>query len=296
MWLINLFMSIVGAGVQLVMVVMTIVLALIAGGIASYKHRSGLFWGLVVLMFPWAIIAIPFLPRKYPKFSPHIKNLDAFKGKNPVVAAIMALSAIVAKSDGAVTKEEIDLVKQFVTRSFGISGEELKSYGDAFNYGKEHPEEYKEFTNMIRSYANIGVIQAIAYLLIGLGLSGDNLSEAKEESIRKILQELGVSEYDYRSIKGAYTNQGNYSNYQGGGSYYGNQAPQDLTKQYTEVLGVSEDASMNEIKKAYRKLVKEYHPDKLASESMPPDYVEFANKKIIEINAAYEYLKKSKEV
>ena len=66
-------------------------------------------------------------------------------------------------------------------------------------------------------------------------------------------------------------------------------------RDYYEVLGVGKDADAKEIKKAYRKLVKEYHPDKMAAESMPEDYAKFANQKIIEINEAYEYLKNLRE-
>ena len=72
------------------------------------------------------------------------------------------------------------------------------------------------------------------------------------------------------------------------------QTSEDLLKKYSEVLGVSPDASLAEIKKAYRKLVKEYHPDKLASGSIPEEYIAFANQKIREINEAYEYLEKMK--
>ena len=82
--------------------------------------------------------------------------------------------------------------------------------------------------------------------------------------------------------------------YQNQGFGAGYTTQEDLVKKYSEVLGVSEEASMAEIKRAYRKLVKEYHPDKLASGSVPPEYIEFANKKIRDINEAYEYLEKVK--
>ena len=68
-----------------------------------------------------------------------------------------------------------------------------------------------------------------------------------------------------------------------------------LIKKYSEVLGVSEQADMSEIKRAYRKLVKQYHPDQQAADSMPDNYRNFAEQKIIEVNEAYEYLKKVKQ-
>lgn len=51
------------------------------------------------------------------------------------------------------------------------------------------------------------------------------------------------------------------------------------------------NADEGTIKKAYRKLAKEYHPDKVMSEGMPDEYVEYANKRFSEISHAYDQLK-----
>jgi DnaJ-domain-containing protein 1 len=55
-----------------------------------------------------------------------------------------------------------------------------------------------------------------------------------------------------------------------------------------QVLGVSEQADMNEIKKAYRTLVKQHHPDRFASESEAEQNI--ANERFLEIQKAYETL------
>ncbi|MEF9959440.1 MAG: DnaJ domain-containing protein [Niameybacter sp.] len=307
-FLLSLIQGILGFGVSIISFIFTLLIAMIVAGIAGYKRRNPLIWGLIAFFFPWLIFIMPFVPQNYPKFSGTLRNNPAFRGKNPVIASIMALSAIVAKIDGSITKEEIDTIKQFVTRYFGIPREALNEYADAFTYGKEHPEEYATFARMIRDYYNRRDISlAIAYLLVSLTMQdGKVMSDREDEQIRKIVAELGISEYEYRSIKGSFTGQG-YDYYQGGfqGGYQGGYGQAghgaytqsvDLAKKYCEVLGVSEDASMSDIKKAYRKLAKEYHPDKMASESMPEEYVKFATQKIAEINEAYEYLKKIKEV
>lgn len=292
--LFGLIQAILGIGFSIVSIIFKVILAGIAALIAVTKRRNPIVWGLATLIFPWVILIVLFMPRRYPKFSSHLKTNDAFKDKNPVIASIMALAAIVAKSDGNISKEDISLVKQFVSRQFGIVGEELNSYAGAFDYGKNHPEEYKEFTSIITGYYNRrDIILGIAYLLVAIAVQEDGISENEDLQIRKILSELGLSQYEYESIKNSFTQGYNQYNGQAGNNFM--QDKSVLIKKHSAALGVDENASMAEIKKAYRKLVKEYHPDKMASESMPKEYMDFANQKIREINEAYEYLKSVKE-
>lgn len=292
--LLELVMGILGIGFSLIAMIFKIVLAIIVGGIAGFKHRNALLWGGIALIFPWIFFVIIFMPKKYPRLSGILREEEAFQGKNPVIASIMALSAMIAKSDGSVSKEEISFIKKFISSHFGIYGAELDSYAGAFEYGKNHPESYKEFTNILREfYARRDVIIALAYLFVSVGMQDNHIADATDQLVKKILLELGLSDYEYNSIKNSFTHQQSY--YGGQTGYTNTESQSDLVKKYCKVLGVDEQANMTDIKKAYRKLVKEYHPDKLAAESMPKEYEDFANKKIIEINEAYEYLKKVKE-
>ena len=61
-----------------------------------------------------------------------------------------------------------------------------------------------------------------------------------------------------------------------------------------EVLGVSENASDAEVKKAYRRLMSQHHPDKLASKGLPEEMMQLAKEKTQEIKLAYEQIKRSR--
>ena len=305
-YVLGFIQSIFNLGFTLITTLFTMIFAFIIAGIAAFKGRNPLFWGILGFFFPWLVFIMPFIPRKMPKLAGDLRYHEAFRGRNPVVASIMALSAIVAKSDGSVSREEIKLIKQFVVKTFGLAYEELNDYADAFNYGKDHPERYKDFTYVITGYyKRRDVLVAIAYLLVKITIKeGTTLSGAEDEQLRNILTELGISYYEYESIKASfrqerftygYENYGQYNYNQSNNRNFYTQSNQSLTKRYADILGVDENASLSEIKKAYRKLVKEYHPDKIAAESMPEEYTEFANQKIIEINEAYEYLKNLRE-
>lgn len=306
MYLVEIIGSILGFGFSILIGLIKMIIVLSVAGIAFAKGYNPWLFGIGALLTPWPIsfllfFVMSYLSKKYPKFPIRIRNHSAFEGKNPVIASIMALCAMIAKADGNVTKEEIRFIKDFITHHFGISMQEVNDYADAFDYGKQHPDDYLAFTEMIYNYYRTkrNHVIALSYLFVGVAFQEGGNTKSKEAQARAIVLSLGLSEYEYQALRMAFIsrNQGYEQNY---GQGYQNQGfagyttQEDLVKKYSEALGVSETASMAEIKRAYRKQVKEYHPDKLASGSVPPEYVEFANKKIRDINEAYEYLEKVK--
>jgi len=61
-------------------------------------------------------------------------------------------------------------------------------------------------------------------------------------------------------------------------------------------LGLTPDASEQDIKRAYRKLVSQYHPDKLVSQGLPEEMMELSRRRVREINAAYDRIKASRGI
>ncbi len=68
-----------------------------------------------------------------------------------------------------------------------------------------------------------------------------------------------------------------------------------LTQSYA-ALGLNTDASPQEVKRAYRKLVSQYHPDKLMSQGLPEEMMELSKRRVREVNAAYDKIKASKGI
>lgn len=309
--MIEIINSLFTFGFNLISFIFSLGLALVIGFTMAAKGRNGFLWGIAGFFFPWLIIVTMFIPAKTPKLHGTIRRHPAFVGRNPIVASIMALSAMVAKSDGHVSKEEIQLVRNFVQRQFAISSTQLNDYEAAFNYGKENPQDYQYFTDLLRQYRRYNIVMAVSYLFVGMSMQDGNLVDEEASILRNILSGLGLHDYEYQSIKQHYANGGRqqgagYQEFggfqrgfngfqQGYQSNYQQAGPNrtDLKKKYADVLGVPEDAEMSVIKKAYRKLAKENHPDKMAQDGMPEAYIQYANKRISEINEAYDYLKEA---
>ena len=70
---------------------------------------------------------------------------------------------------------------------------------------------------------------------------------------------------------------------------------QPLSQSYA-ALGLKAEASAQEVKRAYRKLVSQYHPDKLSSQGLPDEVMEMAKRRVREINTAYDRIKSSREI
>ncbi|MGB5715657.1 MAG: DnaJ domain-containing protein, partial [Gammaproteobacteria bacterium] len=68
---------------------------------------------------------------------------------------------------------------------------------------------------------------------------------------------------------------------------------QSISKAY-DILGISRSASDAEVKKAYRRLMSQHHPDKLIAKGLPEEMIKFATEKTQEIKAAYEQVKDSR--
>ncbi|MGL6027549.1 MAG: DnaJ domain-containing protein, partial [Vibrio sp.] len=63
-----------------------------------------------------------------------------------------------------------------------------------------------------------------------------------------------------------------------------------------ELLGVTDSSSAQEIKRAYRKLMNEHHPDKLMAKGLPPEMMNMAKEKSQQIQSAYELIRKQRDI
>ena len=190
-----------------------------------------------------------------------------------------AVMGYVAKSDGVVSEQEIDVAEGFM-RQLQMSAASRKAAISAFHEGKSPGFNLDQSLIRLRQVCNGQVILLRLFLdMQTKAASVDGLSREKVALLNHIYQVLGFSGFYQHNARQEYT--------------YGASKTDDLAAAY-RTLEVDEKASDSEIKKAYRKLLGKHHPDRLMAKGLPQDMIQLANEKTVAIKKAYECIKASR--
>lgn len=218
--------------------------------------------------------------------------------------AAFAVMGHVAKAKGQVTKEEIQLATIMMGR-MNLHGEQRKAAQDAFREGKESGFPLEEVLERVRlsTGGRFDLLQFFLELQISAAFADGDVHPSERNVLHKIARSLGFSsdqlERRLRMQEAAFRFQqgggfgGQQQGYQQSGQWQQASQASPLSDAY-DVLGVSEDADAKEIKRAYRKLMNEHHPDKLMAKGLPPEMMNVAKEKSQEIQNAYDLIKKEK--
>lgn len=215
--------------------------------------------------------------------------------------ATFSIMGHIAKADGRVSQAEIDLAKR-VMDQMGLTGEMRQTAINLFQEGKssEFPlddaldqfrRECHRRGNLLRMFIEIQVQQALA---------DGELSSEEERLLLHICTHLGVSRFEYEAIKLQLQAQQRFYNrqyqYQTGGRRTGGAGarPGSQLEDAYAVLGLKPSASDDEVKKAYRRLLSQHHPDKLVSKGLPEEMMTLAKEKTQQITKAYETIQQAR--
>ena len=217
--------------------------------------------------------------------------------------ATFSVMGHIAKADGRVSPEEISLANRIMDQ-MSISGEMRTTVINLFEQGKsadfplddvlsQFYQECHRRTDLIRMFLEIQIQEALA----------DGSMDSKEEKLLlHICGQLRVSHVDYERLNMRVQAQQrfykqNYQ-YQQGQQYQRQQPyrhePSSLQDAY-EVLGLTSSASDDEVKKAYRRLMSQNHPDKLVAKGLPEEMMKLAKEKTQKITKAYETVQQARK-
>lgn len=193
-----------------------------------------------------------------------------------------------AKADGRVSETEVLHVEQFMQK-LGMTPEHRLKAIALFKQGATtdydiHPK-MNEFL-AICGHSNNLKQMLLVYLII-MGLSDGHLNSAEEELLHVVAGRLGYSHAAFSQLLDMVLNQMHFA----GGQSTSASALDDAYK----ALGVSKESTDQEIKHAYRKLMSQYHPDKLMGQGVPEEMIAVATEQAKEVQTAYDLIKKNRD-
>ena len=135
--------------------------------------------------------------------------------------------------------------------------------------------------------------QTLLVFLISLAQADQQFDEAEHTALRRIALMLGLNGAQLEQLLRMVQAQGHF-HAGGSGQGAGYTSSADTLAEAYVALGVDPSVDDKTLKRAYRKLMSEHHPDKLIAQGMPEDMVKLATEKSQEIQSAYELVKKSR--
>lgn len=269
----------------------------------------GVFFGSLIWNIPGALIGL-YIGHQFDKArrlnqsgfrsSPFGGGASQAQRQEEFFKAAFAVMGHVAKAKGQVTREEIQLASTMMDR-MSLHGELRVAAQEAFRDGKssDFPLDDVLARVKISSGGRFDLLQFFLELQISAAFADGSLHPSEREVLHRIAERLGFSaqqlEQRLRMQEAAFRFQ--HGGFGGGHQQSGDwqQAPSanQLSDAY-KVLGVDEDTDSKVLKRAYRKLMNEHHPDKLMAKGLPPEMMNVAKEKSQEIQSAYDLIKKVK--
>jgi len=193
------------------------------------------------------------------------------------VAGVLVLSAAVMKADGKLLKSELDYIRDFFEKQFGKpeSVQQIQILKELLK--KDIP--IRQVCEQLNYFMEHSVRLQILQYLFGIADADGHVHPSEEAVIRKIAGYLRISQRDYSAISSMFYQASPRRKYK---------SPENAYK----ILGVSKFVKEPELKKAYRRMVKKYHPDVL--KNIGEAQVKAAEEKFIQVQKAYEQIKKEK--
>ncbi len=210
-------------------------------------------------------------------------------------SAVFSIMGHLAKADGRVSEQEIGQAEAIMSR-MQLNDEQRRRAQEAFRHGKDDDfpldRTVAEFRQRIRRRRHLVVV--FLELLLQTALADGELHAEEERILFRVAAGLGVPESQFRQILNMVLAQARFggAGAAGAGGAAGPSRP-SLGEAY-QVLGVKEDASDQEVKKAYRRLMSEHHPDKLAARGVPEEMIRVSTEKTAEISKAYDMIKEAR--
>jgi DnaJ like chaperone protein len=214
--------------------------------------------------------------------------------QNSFFDALFSTLGHLSKADGAVTQHEIRMVESLMQRMH-ITGEERQRAIRLFNQGKQPDFDLEKTLNGFarQSAVRQDLRQMFTEILVEAAFSSGSVTQAEQEILFRVARLLRIPGNVFSAMLNARGGVGQGAGSTAGGQRRAGRQLGSLDQAYAQ-LGLRSDATDAEVKKAYRKLVSQYHPDKLVSRGLPEEMMDLAKTRVRDINTAYDQIKQAR--
>lgn len=252
-------------------------------GIAAGYYFLG-FWGILLGFFLGSVI-----DRVRAFGSGGMNPLQNATRQTVFLETVFIAMGKLAKADGRVSQDEIDHVEQFMQK-LGMSQEHRLQAIALFKQGADPSFDIETALSRFMSVCGHtrNLKEMLLVYLIVMALADGHFHPAEQELLSDIAGRLGYGRDAFKRLLDMVLSQTHF----GGGQV----ATADALDDAYKALGVGKDSTDAEVKRAYRKLMSQYHPDKLIGQGMPEDMIAMATEQSKEIQLAYDMIKKSRNL
>ena len=186
--------------------------------------------------------------------------------------AVIALGAKMAKADGLVTRDEVTAFREV----FHIPRAQEKNAAKLFNLARTDIAGFEDYATKIRAMFE-GESEALSDLMEGLfyiAMADGTYHPSEEEFLRRVAEIFGFDERRFRRYRALFV--------------------PDAERDPYDVLGVAADAPLDEVRAAWRQMVRDSHPDRMLARGLPEEAVKLAEKRLIAANRAWEEISEAR--
>ncbi len=180
--------------------------------------------------------------------------------------AVIALGAKMAKADGQVTRDEVTAFREV----FHIAAQDEAGAAKVFNLARQDAAGFEEYAQRISVMfqGETGTLRDLLEGLFHIAMADGFYHPNENAFLEEVTRIFGLPEAEFKALR----------------MRFAPNAPKDP---YT-VLGVTPDMSGEQIRRAYRRLVRENHPDAMIARGVPEEALQLAQKRIADINRAWD--------
>jgi len=223
----------------------------------------------------------------------HAVNLEPGNTERVQLAfftAVFSVMGYLAKADGTVSRSEIQMAENIMGQ-MNLDAEQRKTAIELFNQGKQNDFPLNDILHQFKTecHRRTNLLQMFLEILIATAYADNKMDSAEHEALKNIAQQIGFSAAQLDQLINMVSAQHQYSHQSAQTS-----SASTLPQAYA-VLGIDSETSDTTLKKTYRRLMSQHHPDKLVAKGLPEEMIKLANQKTAEIKMAYEQIKNSRK-